>query len=196
MAAQLKMYWLPDTPIKPLELPEGYSFSHFDPAKDIHEWHNCILNGLCDGISDEQAYQNEIINFHDIVPEEDIWFLDYNGEHIGTVTAFVYKESNIGDMHMVGIRTDFRGRGLAKYLSYITCKTLKAKGVRFISLTTGEGRKAALKSYLTAGFLPVEYDEGMQERWENVLAMYDMDSIQMLNEDGTPYKMIYNPEKK
>ncbi|MCQ2462352.1 MAG: GNAT family N-acetyltransferase [Clostridia bacterium] len=189
--SQLKMYWLPDTPIKQLTLPEGYSFSHFDPSKDIHEWHNCILNGLCDGITDEQAYQNEIINFHDIVPEEDIWFLDYKGEHIGTVTGFVFKETNIGDMHMVGIRTDFRGKGLAKYLSYQVLTSLKNRNVKFVSLTTGEARVSALKSYLTAGFLPVEYAEGMQDRWENVLKTYNIDKIQMLNEDGTPYKIIY-----
>ena len=60
-----------------------------------------------------------------------------------------------------------------------------------ISLTTGEGRVAAVKSYLSAGFLPVEYAEGMVDRWEKVLATYHIDHIQMLNEDGTPYKVIY-----
>lgn len=189
--SQLKMYWLPDTPIKDVTLPEGYSFSHFDPEKDIHEWHNCILNGLCDGITDEQAYQNEIINFHDIVPEQDVWFLDYKGEHIGTATSFVHKQFNTGDMHMVGIRTDFRGKGLAKFLCWKVLTTLKSRNVKYVSLTTGEGRVAAVKSYLTAGFLPVEYAEGMQDRWENVLKTYNIDKIQMLNEDGSPYKIIY-----
>ena len=50
---------------------------------------------------------------------------------------------------------------------------------------------AAVKSYLSAGFLPVEYAEGMVDRWEKVLATYHIDHIQMLNEDGTPYKVIY-----
>lgn len=194
MMAQLKMYWLPDTQIEEVTLPEGYSFSGFDPEKDISIWHNCILNGLCDGISDEQAYQNEIINFHDIVPERDIHFLDYNGEHIGTATGFVYKESNMGDMHMVGIRTDFRGRGLAKYLCYIVLKSLRERNVKFVALTTGEARVPAVKSYLKAGFLPVEYDEGMEERWRNVMEMFGIDSLQMLNEDGTPYKLLKRGE--
>lgn len=192
--SQLKMYWLPDTPIEELTLPEGYSYSHFDPAKDIHAWHECILHGLCDGITDEQAYQNEIINFKDIVPENDIWFIDYNGEHIATATGFVYKETNMGDLHMVGIRTDFRGKGLSKYLCNVVLRYLKSRNVNFVSLTTGEARVAAVKSYLNAGFLPVEYAEGMIERWQNVLATYNMDSIQVLNEDATPYKIIYRKE--
>lgn len=192
--AQLKMYWLPDSPLEELTLPEGYSFSHFDPQKDVQSWHNCILNGLCDGMTAEAAYVQEIVNFHDVNPTEDIWFLDYMGEHIGTATSFVHKATNTGDMHMVGIRTDFRGKGLAKYLSFIVLKTLKERGVRFVSLTTSEGRVSALKSYLTAGFLPVEYDEGMQERWEQVLKTYNIEKIQMLSEDGTPYKVLYKGE--
>ena len=93
-------------------------------------------------------------------------------------------------MHMVGIRKDFRGRGLAKYLSYIALKSLEPLHVT-VSLTTGEARVAAVKSYLSAGFLPVEYAEGMVDRWEKVLAAYGIDRIQMLNEDGTPFKVIY-----
>ena len=73
-------------------------------------------------------------------------------------------------------------------------KTLKERGADFVSLTTGEGRPAAVKAYLTAGFLPVEYDEGMVERWEKVLKTYNIDKIQMLNEDGTPFKVIYKAE--
>ncbi len=188
--SQLKLYFLPGTPVKEAPLPEGYSFSHFNPETDIAAWHTCILNGLCDGITDEQAYKQEIINFKDIVPENDIWFLDYNGEHIGTATAFVYKETNMGDMHMVGIRTDYRGRGLAKYLSQIVIKSLLERNVDFISLTTSEGRPAALKSYLTAGFLPVEYAEGMEERWLKVMEKYGIDELQLLNEDATPLKIL------
>ena len=188
--SQLKMYFLPDTPIKEYPLPEGYSYSGFDPAKDVQAWLDCIQPGLCDGMTAEAAYRQEIVNFHDIVPERDIHFLDYKGEHVGTVTSFVFSESGFGDMHMVGIRKDFRGRGLAKYLSYIALKSLEPLGVT-VSLTTGEGRVAAVKSYLSAGFLPVEYAEGMVDRWEKVLAAYGIDRIQMLNEDGTPFKVIY-----
>ena len=141
--------------------------------------------------ADEAAFDDRITDDENINLYEDVFFLDHNGEHIGTVTAFMIKERNVGDMHMVGIRTDYRGKGLAKYLNFITLKHLFAKGVKYIVLTTDEWRKGAVKSYLSGGFLPVEYDEGMEERWAAVLEDYGIDSVQMLNEDATPYKIIY-----
>ncbi len=189
--AQLKMYRLWNTPVKELTLPEGYSFVHFVPGRDEHAWCECLRGGnLIDTRTDEEAYRDEIINFKDIVPETDIWFIDYNGEHIGTATGFIFRDTNIGDMHQVGIKNGFKGRGLAKYLNYVVLSDLKKRGARFVSLTTGEARVPALKGYLSAGFLPVEYDEGMEERWKGVISSFGIDSIQMLNEDGEPYKII------
>ncbi len=141
--------------------------------------------------ADGSTFNDRITNDPNINIYEDVFFLDHNGEHIGTVPAFYNAEHNIGDMHMVGIRTDYRGNGLAKYLNFITLKHLLPKGVRYIVLTTDEWRKGAVKSYLSGGFLPVEYDEGMEERWAAVLEEYGIDSVQMLNEDATPYKIIY-----
>ena len=190
--AQLKMYYLPSTPLKWEDLPAGFSYSHYNPATDLHLWCDCLRNGgLIGERTDEQMFFDEITNFKVINPEEDILFLDYMGEHIGTATAFVYPEQNMGDMHQVGIREDWRGRGLAKYLSQIVIKTLLERGARFISLTTGEGRPAAVRSYLKAGFQPVEYDYRMQSRWEAFMRQWGIERLDMLYEDGTPYKTIY-----
>ncbi len=192
--AQLKMYRFTDVPFEELTLPEGYSFSHYSEKnreRDIHDWNECIKTWTESEETDEQRFKQEIFDYKDIKPEEDLWFLDYNNEHIGTATSFVYKETGMGDMHWVGIKKEFRGKGLSKYLSYIVIKTLHDRGVKYISLTTSEGRAAAVKSYLTAGFLPVEYDVGMVERWENVLYTFGIESVQMLNDDSTPYKIIY-----
>ncbi len=190
--AQLKMYRLMDEPFEEPKLPEGYSYGTFDPEKDIHAWCECLRGGnLIEGRTDEEAYRDEIINFKDIDPARDIQFLDYNGEHIGTATCFTWSRTGHGDMHQVGIRSDFRGKGLAKYLSYIVLKKTKERGVKILELTTGEGRPAAVRSYLAAGFRPVEYDYRMQERWEAFMRDWKIDSLDMLYEDGTPYKTIY-----
>lgn len=192
--AQLKMYWFTSNDLPELELPEGFSFSHFSEKNrdiDIHDWNECIRTWDVSDVTDEQRFKQEIYDFKDIVPERDVWFLDYNGEHIGTSTNFIWGGTEVGDLHWVGIKKEFRGRGLGKYLPWIVMKTLKERGARYVSLTTGEGRPAALKSYLTAGFLPVEYDEGMVERWEKVLETYGIDKIQMLTEDAEPFKVIY-----
>ena len=189
--AQLKMNCLPGTPINEVPLPEGYSISRYKTETDKLAWCECCKNGLVGDDADEATFDDRITNDPNINIYEDVFFLDHNGEHIGTVTAFYNAEQNFGDMHMVGIRTDYRGKGLAKYLNFITLKHLLPKGVDYIVLTTDEWRKGAVKSYLSGGFLPVEYDEGMEERWAAVLEDYGIDSVQMVNEDTTPYKIIY-----
>lgn len=190
--AQLKMYRFPDTPYKDFPLPEGYSVSNYKGEEDKMPWVECCRNGLCGDDEGAEAFDNAIFGrAPDLNPYEDVFFLDYNGEHIGTVTAYVHKDENEGDMHMVAIRTDFRGRGLSKYLSIITCRHLDAKGVRLTHLTTDEWRKPAIKGYLNYGFRPVEYDEGMVERWQGVLKELGIESVDMYNDDGSFFRKIF-----
>ncbi|MBQ7637705.1 MAG: GNAT family N-acetyltransferase [Clostridia bacterium] len=189
--AQLKMYYLPETPFEEEALPEGYSYSKYDPEKDLHKWCDCLRNGnLIGERTDEEMFRDEITNFKVINAAEDILFLDFNGEHIGTATAFVYPDTNLGDMHQVGIREDHRGKGLARYLSQIVIKTLRERNVKMIALTTGEGRPAAVRSYLKAGFKPVEYDYGMEDRWRAFMQKYGIEKLDMLYDDGSFYKTI------
>ena len=188
--AQLKMYWFPDTPIDAAPLPEGYTISKYQAEADKLAWVECCKNGLVGDDADEKAFDNSITDNENIDLADDVFFLDHNGEHIGTVTAFVIKERNVGDVHMVGIRTDYRGKGLSKFMLSAALNHLKNKGVKYALLTTDEWRKGAVKSYLTAGFLPVEYDEGMEERWAAVLEDYGIDNVEMVDEDGKPFCIV------
>ena len=194
--AQLKMYWLPGTEIKKYELPEGYSFSNYKNIGDRDAWVEICRNGLVgEGEDGYRDFGGAIASKIDIDPERDMFFLDYKGEHIGSVTAFVHTDDNTGDVHMVSIREDYRGKGLAKYLNMKALEHLSQYDVKLIHLTTDEWRKGAIKGYLNAGFLPVEYDIGMEERWAAVLEDMDIDSVQMLYDDGTPYKEIVRKSK-
>lgn len=181
--AQLKMYWLKGTPVRDLELPEGYSISNYKDASDKMPWVECCKNGLEADDADESRFDSRITNHADINMETDVFFIDYNGEHIGTATGVFHPDGNYGELHMVGIKTEFRGRGLGKYLNNVCVKKLAAQGVDYIYLTTDEWRKGAVKSYLSEGFVPVEYDEGMKERWEWMLAELDVDGADMVYED-------------
>ena len=194
--AQLKMYWFPDTPIFASPLPEGYAISKYQTEADKLAWVECCKNGLVGDDATAAAFDNSITDNENISLTDDVFFLDHNGEHIGTVTAFVIKERSVGDVHMVGIRTDYRGRGLSKYMLSAALNHLKNKGVRYALLTTDEWRKGAVKSYLTAGFLPVDYDEGMIPRWEAVLEDYGIDSVQMVDEAGEPLCIVTRSGRK
>lgn len=194
--AQLKMYWFPDTPISDPPLPAGYSFSKYKTEADKLAWVECCKNGLVGDDATEAAFNDSILGWKDIDPYDDVFFLDFEGEHIGTITAFKFLDKNAGDVHMVGIRTDFRGKGLSKYMLAEALGHLKAKNVQWAQLTTDEWRKGAVKSYLTAGFLPVEYDEGMVPRWEAVLEEYGIDSVRMVSEDGKPFCVVTRSGRK
>lgn len=188
---QLKMYWFTDSPMREVELPEGFSYSHPACEADKSAWRGCLRGGQLanEEESDETVWNREIVGFG-VVPETDVWFLDYKGEHVGTATGFIWPNGE-GDLHQVAMRADWRGKGLGKYLPYPVQKDLRARGVKIVELTTGEGRPAAVKSYLQAGFLPVEYDEGMPERWEAFLEKAGIDSVKMVREDGSFFRTLY-----
>ncbi|MCR5485752.1 MAG: GNAT family N-acetyltransferase, partial [Clostridiales bacterium] len=188
--AQLKMYFKAGTPFEKSECPEGYSITNYSGEDDIASWIDCCKNGLIGDDAGKEAFVSTIIDHDDLDPFKDVFFLDFDGEHIGTATAVYHPGNRMGEMHMVGIKREYRGKGLIKYLNDVVIDTLLKRGAEFIYLTTDEWRKAAVKGYLTAGFQPVEYDEGMEERWEKVLTEYDIDSVEMLNEDGSFYKTV------
>ena len=192
--AQLKMYWFPGTEIETFELPEGYSFSNYKDEKDIDAWIKICQNGLCSDDYDEavNCFNGAILGRQpDLNPYEDLFFLDYKGEHVGTITSYLHSEDNTGDLHMVAIRTDYRGKGLGKYMNSRALQHIAAKNPVFVHLTTDEWRKAAVRSYLRAGFKPVKYDVGMIKRWEAELEVVGVDSVDMYNNKGKFYKTIY-----
>ena len=188
--AQLKMYWKRQQP-QPIVLPEGFTVSNYKDESDIPAWIEICKNGLVGDDCAPEFFDECITDVDDCVPEKDCFFLDHNGKHIGTVSAIYHPEEKEGQVHMVGIVTEYRGKGLGKYLNNKAVEKLDAQGVDYIFLTTDEWRKGAVKSYLSSGFKPVEYDEGMTERWQAVLEEYGIDSVDMVDEDANFFKTVY-----
>ena len=195
MGKQLKMYRLATLPFCELVLPEGYSFSNYKDESDKSKWVECCKNGLVSDEANEETF-DDIITRHDFVNvEKDVFFLDFNGEHIATATAVHHTNDNSGELHMVGMKTEFRGKGLGKYINNIAVKKLLKDGVSYIELTTDEWRVGAVKSYLSAGFLPVKYDLGMVSRWEYMLTVLGIDECEMLNEDATVFGTVHRRDR-
>lgn len=191
MSKQLKMYRMSTTPFTELTLPEGYSYSNYKSEADKFEWVECCKNGLVADDAGVEAFDNRIGGARFINMEKDVFFLDFNGEHIGTATAIHHTDINCGELHMVGMKSEFRGRGLGKYLNNAAIKKLLADGVDFIELTTDEWRIGAVKSYLNSGFQPVKYDIGMVTRWEYMLTALGIDSCEMLNDDTSVFGTVH-----
>ena len=193
---QLKMYRLPGEPPKAYTLPENYTVSNYRTEADRAAWCACCRDGLIADDAGEEEYVRTIVNWGGICEQEDVFFLDYCGEHIGTITAFINEKKNLGFLHMAGIRTDHRGKGLSKILIRAGLQHLWEKAPeKTVVLTTDEWRHSAIRCYLGEGFLPVEYDIGMQDRWEIALEDANVESARMVYDDGTPFREILRRSK-
>ena len=193
--AQLKMYrpglLQPQAPV----LPEGYALSRYRTEADRAAWCACCKNGLIADDADESAYERAIAGDPDIDQTQDVFFLDHLGEHIGTVTAYI-GQNQVGMVHMVALRTDYRGKHLSSILVRAAVEHLAHKNAKYMALTTDDWRKSAIRVYLNEGFLPVEYDTGMQDRWEIVLEELGIEKTRMLYEDATEVRRIYRRSRR
>ena len=184
--AQLKMYWKRQTPA-PIELPEGFTVVNYKDESDIPAWIEICKNGLVGDEATEENFKGAILECDDLVPEKDLFFVDYNGEHVATTAVIYHPAKNMGHVHMVSVRSDMRGKGLGNVLNQIAVNKLYNDGCDYAFLTTDEWRKAAVKSYLSYGFQPVEYDEGMYDRWVAVMKEYGIKELEMLKEEDASH---------
>ena len=188
---QLKMYRFPGAPVFDGALPEGYSLSNFAGRADVDAWLACCRDGLVADDAGVEAFAGAILDESDVEPKRDVFFIDYHGEHVGTATCFINSDEGAGDLHMVGIKKEFRDKGLSKYLVAEGLRRAFDRGAPYVFLTTDEWRENAVRSYLNAGFKPVQYGLGMEDRWQAMLETLGVDSAEMVYEDATPYKTVY-----
>lgn len=187
---QLKMYRLSGLPVAEYVMPDGYSITRYQSPGDRSAWCNCCKNGLLEDDATETAFENIIAGIQQINLNRDVFFLDWQGEHIGTVTAYLDRRG-IGMVHMLSLCTQHRGKGLSRLLLRLALQHLQRLQPRWVELTTDDWRHAAIRTYLQEGFMPVEYDIGMQDRWELALEAVNVESAPAVYEDCTPFITIY-----
>ena len=189
---QLKLILFPKRKV-PYGLPEGYTcvkYSGTDADKDA--WVEICKNGLVGDDAGRGAFDGSILSKKNLDPCEDVFFIEHNGKKVATVTAITnYENQGIGCIHMVSVATEERGNGLGHCLCKIAESRLHEQGNRMAFLTTDDWRKAACKSYLAAGFYPVNYDDDMVDRWTDLITEFGIDSVQMLKDNGEPDCVIY-----
>lgn len=187
---QLMMYRPAGALSERTAMPAGYFFSRYRGPEDVEPWLECCRDGLLEESDTETAFFRTIRDYPDVCMTDDVLFLDYEGRHVGTVTAIFHPDGCWGEMHMVALKRDFRGKGLGALLNQACIHKLETQGARYIELTTDEWRKAAVRSYLGCGFLPVEYDLGMPERWSALLKELGLSGVQMLNQSCEPTRTL------
>ena len=76
------------------------------------------------------------------------------------------------------------------WLNQIVKADLWRRGCIRAYLTTDEYRVPAVCSYLTAGFLPVEYDVDMPQRWGGMLGFLGRINVPMVDEEGNVVRIL------
>ncbi len=179
---QLKLMVFPKNKDIP-QLPEGYSVRKYQGEEDIPHWIRICNNGLVRYGADNTAFTEcmEHINCY----EDTFFILNEEKLPIATITAVCkYPATGLGLVHMVSVADSERGKGLGHTLCSIAEKHFFENGVEKAILTTDDYRVAACKSYLKAGWMPVNHDVDMVLRWTRVMKKLGIDELQMLTEDG------------
>lgn len=194
---QLKMYW----EAKKSEFPEPYrSFTYRtfnNTQEDIKAWIRICRNGIIHPDEGDDCFIHRMVEKECWKPE-DTYIIEMNSEPVATISAIVDEKTKIGDMHMVAAEPVCRGQGIGLFLSRIAAAHFWKHGCKGAFLTTDEFRVAAVKSYLRAGYHPVDYDTGMEERWNNWLTEYKYSNIPFYDEKGNYIKTLLpsNENKK
>ncbi len=181
--AQLKMF----AKINKCDFPEFYddiSYRRFNESdEDIDTWVDICRNGLGSAEDGREKYKNCMLD-HEGYKPSDTFFILKNNVPVATVTAIVFDDDKIGYLHMVAARKEVTGQGIGNYMNELANAEFYSRGCVGAFLTTDEFRIPAVKSYLKAGYRPVEYDEGMRERWEKWLSENNYSDIEFVDENG------------
>ncbi len=103
---------------------------------------------------------------------ENLFFITHNGNPIASACAWRVDDQSpdIGEVHMVAVLSDHRGKGLGHLLNALVLHRLKDLGYQKAHLKTDDWRLVAIKTYLAAGFQPLNTHESHPERWEAIYA--------------------------
>lgn len=185
----LKMYFFNPT-AKNIPLPDGFTVTKFRSENDIEDWLSICRDGLIAPDAGIEKFRCELVDIDGPDPYRDTYFIEKDGKKIATFTVVPNMWSTgMGYIHMVACRSAYRGLGLGKFMADYSVQKLIDMGKERIFLLTGDARLPALHTYIKAGFLPVNYidEEGkdMVARWQNVVNLLGLDSLDLLNDDGT-----------
>ena len=190
--AQLKMF-CPAQPLREMPIPAGCTVKNFDREEEIAIWVDICKNGILRPEDGVESFERTIRNCPDLCPEEDLFFVLCDGEYAATIAAIYHPDRKIGHVHMVTAKPEFRGRGIGNWMTYLALKHIYEKGkteVRYTFLTTDDFRKPAVRSYLKAGFLPVDYEPDMQERWQKLIDELEIPETTMVDEQCSPVRRL------
>lgn len=187
---QLKMLWrCRETPY-PENPAGGFYYRRSTGTKaDRQAWLDICKNGLLEETAGEDAYRDLLVNWKDY-HTGDTWLVEERGRPAATITTIIHPQERRGYVHMVAARPSCRGLGVGGLMNRLACAVFWEAGCTIADLTTDDFRIPAVKSYLSAGFLPVAGDEDMTHRWEKLLRELGRSRVEMVDETGHTVRLL------
>ena len=167
MPAQLFMQFDLDGELPPVVVPDGYGLRTYETEADDEAWVHIMNNSVSTGNKYTiDGFRKGIQTAPQFRPEL-MYFVTCNGEAVGSATAWRQypEETRVGYVHMVGVLSEHRGKGLGRLVTLRAMHYFKEHAFEIAILRTDDFRLAAIKTYLALGFRPSNANPTHPDRW-------------------------------
>ena len=152
-----------------IRIPEGYGLRTYRSG-DEAGW-CAIMEGNVGRDWTPETCREKLIDDPRFHPES-LFFATIDSRLVGSACAWSrdLTERIVGEVHMVAVLEDQRGKGLGHLVNAAVLHRLRDLDYRQAHLLTDDWRVPAIKSYLTAGFRPLHTHDSHAKRWSEILA--------------------------
>ncbi|PCJ63262.1 MAG: hypothetical protein COA79_00205 [Planctomycetota bacterium] len=159
---------LKDFPL--FDYSDGYHWKWYSKGDEI-SWLNIQTASEPFIKMNEELYIKEFQKMYDDLCMRQGFLLNGQNEYVGTGTAWFdqYKFKEFGRVHWIALNPSEQGRGLSKLIVQETLLKLKELRYKSSYLYTSSNRIAAIKTYLSFGFLPDLTTEEYLVAWDEYL---------------------------
>ena len=170
----LQMVWPPSLLRSPPEVhvPIGYTLRTYQPGDEAGFYRLMDLAGFKD-------WDDEVLRpwFTMILPDGWYFIVDRASDELVATAMAHHRPDDLhpfaGSLGWLAGHPDHAGKGLGMAVSAAVVRRLLQAGYRNIYLFTEDWRLAALKIYLTLGWVPLLYMPDMEGRWHTVCDKLD-----------------------
>ncbi len=150
-----------------IRIPDGYGLRTYRSG-DEAAW-CAIMEGNVGRDWTPETCREKLVNDPRFLPES-LFFATIDSRPVGSACAWSrdLTERVVGEVHMVAVLENQRGKGLGHLVNAAVLHRLKDLDYRQAHLLTDDWRLAAVRSYLTAGFRPLHTHDSHAKRWSDI----------------------------
>ena len=187
--SQLLMKW-ETQPVTPVKIPDEYSEYVFKRGGDElfteEEFKYQWIDLRDKNHSDEMVEWFHVVYDDAKVPDDGFFcILDKDNKIVATAQILLGEYTpDSATLHAVSASPEHRRKNLGKAVTVAVMKYAFDNGIKEVYLTTDDWRTAAVNLYVSLGFMPIMYTDGMRERWQKLCNENNFCDIKIIDEKG------------